>query len=220
MGVISGRSLSDLRMHVGIDGLFYVGNHGLESCGPGLLLHSCQAAKAQRELKRLIDSLVAETATLDGIFIEEKGVSASVHWRLASEEVRKHAYAIVRTAVAQYPRLQLSSGKCVWELRPKEGWKKGDAIKYLMARLRLAPEDVIYMGDDLTDEDAFRALPTGLTFHVGGKNPETAARYRIHDFTDVQALLLCLLGLRSRMRAEESEITAREAERMATRESV
>jgi len=205
IGVVSGRALSDVQMRVGIEGLFYAGNHGLEFSGPGVHFHSRDAARTRGEFECLIASLVAKTATLDGVFIEEKGMSALVYWRLASEEVREKARAILGAAIAQYPRFGLSCGKDAWELRPKGAWNIGEAITHLMTRLRLAPEEVIYIGDGLGDEDSFRALSTGLTFHVGGKNTETAAHYRIHDFTDVQAFLFCLLGMRSRMHVEALE---------------
>jgi trehalose-phosphatase len=101
------------------------------------------------------------------------------------------------TVARSYPRLQATLGKCVWELRPKEGWNKGDALKYLATRLNLTPEDTLYLGDDFTDEDAFAVTSSGLTFRVGGANRSTIARFEMRDHADVQGFLLCVLGVRS-----------------------
>lgn len=210
---ISGRSLADVRMHVNIEGAYYVGNHGLEFGGPGIAMQSSHASRAHGELKRIIAELVEKTAQLEGVFIEEKGVSASVHWRLATVENCERAHAIVSQVITQYPRLRLHVGKCVWELRPRDGWNKGDAITHLMARLRVPAEDVIFLGDDITDEDAFRAATGGLTFRVGDRDVETAAHYQINDPADVQAFLLCVLGVRSKMHTGNAiEIPARHPE--------
>ncbi len=205
LAIISGRALADVQMHVGVEGLYYVGNHGLELSGPGITLHNPHASKAHGELEKAVAFLVEETASLEGVFIEDKGATAAVHWRLASEESQETLRDIAQIAVAKYPRLRIAEGKCVWEIRPKDGWNKGDALTHLTIRLRLAPEDVLYLGDDVTDEDAFRAAPKGLTFRVGEAGEETAAQYRIRDTADAQAFLLCVLGVLSGRHASERE---------------
>ena len=186
-----------MQLHVGIDSLFYVGNHGLELCGPAIEIHSPHASKAHGQLIQAVASLVESTALLEGVFVEDKGASASVHWRLASKVSQEILCELVHSVAEAQPLLRLAAGKCVWELRPKAGWNKGDALGYLCTRLRLAPEDTLYLGDDLTDEDAFRVVPSGLTFRVGGDGEETAAQYRIRDAADAQAFLLCTLGVRT-----------------------
>jgi len=197
LAIISGRALADVQLHVGIDSLFYVGNHGLELCGPAIEIHSPHASKAHGQLIQAVASLVESTALLEGVFVEDKGASASVHWRLASKVSQEILCELVHSVAEAQPLLRLAAGKCVWELRPKAGWNKGDALGYLCTRLRLAPEDTLYLGDDLTDEDAFRVVPSGLTFRVGGDGEETAAQYRIRDAADAQAFLLCTLGVRT-----------------------
>jgi trehalose-phosphatase len=197
LAIISGRALTDVRLHVGVEGLFYVGNHGLEISGPGISLHNPHATKAHGQLEKAVAFLVEATASLEGVFIENKGATAAVHWRLASQVSQEALRSLVQLAVVRYPRLRIAEGKCVWEVRPKEGWNKGDALRHLTIRLGLAPEDALYLGDDVTDEDAFRAVPGGLTFRVGGDGEETAAKYRIQDAADAQALLRCVLEIRS-----------------------
>jgi len=140
LAIISGRALADVQLHVGVEGLFYVGNHGLELSGPGIVLHSPSASKARGELASAVAFFVEKTASLEGVFIEDKGASASVHWRLASEASRAILNDLVHTVADAHPRLRLASGKCVWELRPKGGWNKGDALSHLATRLRLTAE--------------------------------------------------------------------------------
>ncbi len=197
--------MHDVQMHVGIEGLYYVGNHGLELSGPGITLHNPAASKAHGELEKAIAFMVEHTASLEGVLVEDKGATAAVHWRLASGESRETLRNLMQMTVPNFPRLRIAEGKCVWEIRPKDGWNKGDALSHLTIRLGLAPEGVLYLGDDLTDEDAFRAAPNGLTFHVGGASEETAARYRIRDTADAQAFLLCVLGVLSGRQASERE---------------
>ena len=197
LAIISGRALADVRLHVGIENIFFAGNHGLELAGPGVELHHPNASKAHSELEKAVSLLVEKTATLPGVFVEYKGPTAAIHWRLAAEKVREALREIVTDAVATSSRLQLVAGHCVWELRPKGGWNKGDALRHLATRLGCAPGDVLYIGDDTTDEDAFQVVKSGLTFRVGVPAVETVARYRMRDAADVQSFLLCLLGIRS-----------------------
>jgi trehalose 6-phosphate phosphatase len=197
LAIVSGRALADVQMHVGVAKIFYAGNHGLELSGPGIELHSPYVSKAHLDLAKAVAFLVEETAVLDGVFVEDKGASAAVHWRLASHDNRETLRRLVQVAVADHPRLRLVEGKCVWEVRPREGWNKGDAVIHFATRLDLKPEDVLFLGDDVTDEDAFSAISGGLTFRVGATCEKTAARYRIADAADAQAFLLCVLGVRS-----------------------
>lgn len=198
LAIISGRALADVQMHVGVEGIYYAGNHGLEISGPGIEMHNPHASKTHGDLEKCVALLIEQTASLPGVLVEHKGATAAIHWRLASEESRVVLRSLLQTVVASHSRLRLVAGKCVWEIRPREGWTKGDALTHLTIRLGLASEDVIYLGDDLTDEDAFHVARRGLTFRVGGAGEETAARYHIRDAAEAQAFLLCVLGIRSR----------------------
>lgn len=205
LAIISGRALSDVKMHVGIEGAFYAGNHGLEMSGPGLNLHSPQAARVHGDLEKAVAFLVEKTAVLEGVLVEPKGATAAIHWRLASEESRRTLAGLMQAVVMNFPRLRLTTGKCVWELRPREGWNKGDALAHLANRAGVSTRDTIYLGDDVTDEDAFRAADGGLTFHVGPPGEETAAQYRTRDPDDVREFLCAILGLRTGVIAMDAE---------------
>lgn len=198
LAIISGRALSDLQIRVGIPDLLYVGNQGLELSGPGMVMRSPYTSKAHLELDKAVRALVVRTAALSGVFVEYKGVSLAVHCRLASEGHREILREMMYSTVEEFPRLKLSGGKFVWELRPKDGWSKGEALVHLMTRLGLTQSETVCLGDDLCDEDAFLAARDAHTFRVGGAGEETAARYHLRDAADTQALLLCLLGIFSK----------------------
>ncbi len=197
LAIISGRALADIQVHVGISGIFYAGNHGLELCGPGIEFHDPRADQAHGELAGAVALIVEAASGLEGVFVEDKGVSAAVHWRLAPERSRTQLHELMRLVADVNPHLRLTAGKCVWELRPQHGWNKGNVLMHLIGHLGLDPEEVIFLGDDLTDEDAFRVMPGGCSFRVGGHHEFTAARYYLNDEADARAFLLCLLGLRT-----------------------
>lgn len=200
VAIVSGRRLADLREQVGVAGLFYAGNHGAEISGPGMDVLEELTAETVRELAQANAFLKAGTEVLDGVMVENKGLNIAVHWRLAPQRHRDALAELMHRALAAFPSLRLAGGKCVWELRPRKSWNKGDALALLASRLELGLDRVIYIGDDATDEDAFHAVDNELTFHVGGLGDATAARYQLRDPADVQAFLLCVLGVRSKVR--------------------
>jgi trehalose 6-phosphate synthase/phosphatase len=192
VAVVSGRSLSAVREIVDEAGLTYAGNHGLEIDGPDLphfvhedLVHYRERAK---ELARALKS-----CEVDGAWTEAKGPTLTFHYRAVPENRRAEIVDEVRSIIntAGY---QARSAHCAVEARPPIGWDKGRAVLHIL-RTRYGPSwseevRVIYVGDDQTDEDAFRFL-AGLasTFRVGSADTPTAARRRLPDVNAVQALL-------------------------------
>jgi len=83
VGVISGRRLTELKSLVAIQGLYYSGNHGLEIEGPGLKYINTQAEAARSTMQELAAQLAEALENIDGVIIQEKGLSVSVHFRLA-----------------------------------------------------------------------------------------------------------------------------------------
>ena len=133
---------------------------------------------------------------MPGALVEPKGLTTSVHYRNVSPEHRDDLARIVHEAVAtDAARFVLTAGHCVWEIRPRVRWHKGQASTGSSAiseirRGRL----VFYLGDDRTDEDAFASLPDGVTVKVGSPGAPTRARYRLPDPDSVQAFLVWLVG--------------------------
>jgi trehalose 6-phosphate phosphatase len=201
LAVLSGRALGDVRERVAVPGIFYAGNHGLEISGPGIERVHPAAAVVVPALRRLRTACTQALDGVEGVIVEDKGVSLSVHYRLvADEDARAHVRATVREVAAAEPEVHVTEGKMVMELRPDVAWHKGAALGFLRSALhedRAAP--ALFIGDDRTDEDAFRALPPGSwAIIVAEAVPAaTAASAWLRDPAEVAALL-------ERLAAEEA----------------
>ena len=160
VAIISGRDLAVLRGLVGLDCLFYAGSHGFEIGGPDGWHEAVeQGGEALPELDRVEAELRRELAEIPGRAIERKRFALAIHYRrAAAADVPRIAQAVDRVA-ARHPRLRKGSGKKVWRLQPDIAWDKGRAVLLLLERLDLDRPQImpIYIGDDLTDEDAFAA---------------------------------------------------------------
>ena len=111
----------------------------------------------------------------------------ALHYRLVHESARPRVQAIVDRLLAEHPdELKMTPGKMVFELQPRLDWDKGKAVLYLLRALRLDRDDVVpvYLGDDITDEDAFAALAgRGIGVFVGRPDdPEVAGRGTAAEF--------------------------------------
>jgi len=204
VGIISGRALNDLIERVGIDGLIYAGNHGLEIRGPGLRFVNPVADELRPILNVLHHALSSALGTLKGVFVEHKGLGLSVHYRLA-EVPRELIEEAVRRVVGSMPagaQTLTTDGKKVIEIRPAAGWDKGRAVKLLMKRYgkggRRSGLLPIYLGDDRTDEDAFKVIAAygpGISIRVGEPDALSSARYFVTSVEEVSVFLESLLGI-------------------------
>ena len=186
--VISGRSRIDLRTRVGIEELIYAGNHGLEIRGPRCFFVEPVAAARSAELRRLTDRLAVTLLPFQGVHVENKGLTASVHYRRAAPS---HAPLLKRIVLDELEpavsRFRVASGKKVFEILPRTAWDKGAAVHCVNGELDGEGLLAVYFGDDRTDEDAFVALPEGITVKVG-PGP-TGARYRASGPGEVHSFL-------------------------------
>ncbi|MFO0851282.1 MAG: trehalose-phosphatase [Gemmataceae bacterium] len=175
--VVSGRELDDLVPRVGVPGLACAGNHGLEITGPGLDFRHPEAVERRPHLAALVAELSAAVAGIPGAWVQDKGLSASVHFRQTDLDRIPDVEATVRRLHEPHrDRFVLRPGKMVLEVRPAVDWHKGRAIEWLTPRLGGGLP--VFFGDDQTDEDGFRAATDGLTVLVGPPRP-TAAQYRV-----------------------------------------
>jgi trehalose 6-phosphate phosphatase len=159
LAIVSGRALADLRERVGIDGITYAGNHGLEIVGPRVSRLHPEAAAARPHLERAAEELEPLLAEFPGAWLEDKGLTLSLHYRALAEEQVPRLTAAVLERVSRVRGLRLTHGKKVLEVRPKVDWHKGRAVLYLLEELRPPTgTPALYFGDDTTDEDAFVAL--------------------------------------------------------------
>jgi trehalose-phosphatase len=202
IAVVSGRALEDVRARVAIDGVFYGGNHGLEIEGPGVQRVHVDAAAARPALAACAEHLRPHVDALPGAILEDKGLTLSVHYRQVPGD-RDGAGARllqeVRALATKFPGLRVTTGKMVIELRPDVQWDKGRAVRFLLAALEAGAGSmlpVIFIGDDITDEDAFRAISAdGQGIVVAPEPPaETAAALWVRSPAEVTMLLHALGG--------------------------
>lgn len=202
VGIISGRALSDLKNKVGIDGIIYAGNHGLEIEGPGFSLVNPLAEEIKPILRVLSHVLRRAMGAIKGVLVEDKGLTLSVHYRqVATGEVPQVQSIFQRMVggVQALGKVRVSRGKEVLEVRPAVAWDKGKAIKVLMKKYGKSNQRntlPVYLGDDLTDEDGFRAIAgyeNGISVFVGEDSRSTGARYYLESSPEVSRFLGLLL---------------------------
>ena len=193
VAVVSGRALDDVRERVGIEGIAYAGNHGLELHRNGSTTVHPVAAKRRERLQRIREHLEDRLEPIEGTAIEDKAVTLTIHFRRTPDEEVPAVREAVQDTVSRFgdDRIECTDGKQILELRPAVRWHKGMAVSLLAAS---QPDDwlPIYIGDDTTDESAFRAvMPDGIAIHVG--HDETDASYQVPSQSDVAD---CLANLR------------------------
>jgi trehalose 6-phosphate phosphatase len=172
--VISGRSYVDIRKKVGIKKIIYVCNHGMEIKGRGLSFSVKNSKKYKEEINKICRNLNQQLKGIKRIWVENKGLTASVHYRLADSEDIKKAKQIMSPVIKTFNNLKLRRGKKVWEIKPNIDWNKGKAVQYVLERSAgknwKRKSAVVYIGDDQTDEDVFSLLKQhGITALVSRK---------------------------------------------------
>ncbi len=192
VAVVSGRDLADVRKLVGLYNLVYAGSHGFDIAGPGgLRIQHEESAAFTAAVKRATEKLGPALAGIGGALVEPKRFAVAVHYRQVADDKVSEVEAVVDQVLESVPELKKTHGKKVFELRPRFDWDKGKAVLWLLSALKQTGPDILpfYIGDDLTDEDAFRALADrGVTVFVG-KPERTAARYVLEDTKQVSAFL-------------------------------
>ena len=198
LAIISGRAIADLRQRVGLENLIYAGNHGLEINGPGVDFIEPVAAERLKALGELSRHLRARLHGIPGVEVENKVLSASVHFRRTPAgrvaEIRK---AVNDAVIFDGHPFAVTEGRKVLEIRPRVPWDKGRAVRGILQTAGKPDALPIYLGDDATDEDAFEALPEGITVSVG-KAHETSAQYYLERQDLVSSFLLWLSELREK----------------------
>ena len=195
VAIISGRPLSEIKNFIGIKNIIYSGNHGFEIEIKGKKIIQNTDHWTKNEIRRIKDKLAKEIKKIDGAFLEDKGLTLSVHWRLTSKKDLPKLFALIRETIRANSRLKLTKGKKVWEIRPNVDWHKGKAVEWILSRLptfySLLP---VYIGDDATDEDAFKTLKNSITVKVG-KSKKSKAKYYIKNQSEIKKLLISFLNL-------------------------
>jgi trehalose-phosphatase len=187
--VVSGRSASDLRARADMPGLIVAGNHGLELAGPGWEYVDPAVAQSAPTVHQLGESLARALEGYPGVHVEEKGLSVAVHYRHAAPEQHDAIHSAVHGVLANSSHpFVLTAGRMCFDVRPRVFWNKGEMVKWVLARVERPAALVVFVGGDPTDEDAFAALPDGVTVRVGS-GPETAAKYHVDGPDGVRKFL-------------------------------
>lgn len=198
VAIVSGRSLRELEDLVPVDGLFYVGAHGAEMRAPRGERQRLAPDGAREHLKLLARKLDTTLTGCPGCRLEHKEFGLALHYRQARDEVAQTALAhflrlgepLVRTGAFEWLK-----GKKVLELRPARV-NKGHAVRELLKQYARPEEQPVYIGDDETDEDAFRILRnSGITVLVSPEARPTWARYRVDSPQEVHRLLELLADI-------------------------
>jgi len=197
--VVSGRGREDVAGLVGVDGLNYAGSHGYDIEAGGSsgqetdepIRHEV-AAEVLPLVEELTRQLEDELSDVDGTVVEPKRFTVAVHYRMVADGEVARVEETVRSAVSNHPELRVADGKKVFEIRPDLDWDKGKAILWLQEALGLDGDDVLplYVGDDTTDEDAFRILgDEGLGVVVTDTPRPTHATHQLQDTVEVREFL-------------------------------
>ncbi|NHN42695.1 trehalose-phosphatase [Halorubellus sp. JP-L1] len=189
VGVVSGRALADLKERVGVEGVVYAGNHGLELEHRGETEVHPAAATHRPHLREVRRELEGRVGDVRGCEVEDKDLTLSVHYRRTPPALVENVRDGVRDVVPEDdPDLRVNEGKAVLEVRPAIDWDKGSAILYLVEHLE-GVRRIVYVGDDVTDEDAFDVLDDeDVGVHVGPGHG-SAADYRVDSQDEVAPFL-------------------------------
>ena len=190
--VVSGRALDDVRERVGVEGIDYAGNHGLEYRHGGETSVHPAARERVETVQAVREALEAELGGVEGAHVEDKRVTLTVHHRHAAPEDVERVRATTESVVERLGEgeLETTDGKAILEVRPAVEWDKGEALSWFADQHE---EDVVplFVGDDVSDEAGFRAAhPRGAGIRVGGEiDRETRAAAAVETPAEVTEIL-------------------------------
>ncbi|KAL2527410.1 putative trehalose-phosphate phosphatase D [Abeliophyllum distichum] len=216
--IISGRSRDKVYEFVKLDDVYYAGSHGMDIMGPPLLEKSYDdkyQINAQDEkgkeftifqpaqeylpsIGKMLEELKTRTRDIPGALVEDNMFCISVHYRHVLKEDYEALEQIVWSVLSDHSCFHMTRGKKVMEIRPSIKWNKGDALEYLLDTLGFADSSNVlpfYLGDDKTDEDAFKVLKgrgQGYPIVVSSIPRETSASYSLRDSSEVLSFLVRL----------------------------
>jgi len=192
VAILSGREREEMRRRVNIDGIVYAGSHGFDIAGPRGL-----RKQVAREFLPVLDAaekeLKEELAGLAGVLVERKRFAVAAHYRQVTDKNVPRVERAVSGVAAHHRELRKILGKKVRELQPDIDWNKGKALLWLLKVTGPEQQEIfpVYIGDDLTDEDAFRVLPQRGIGIVVSEQPQatTAAHYLLKSPAEVERFL-------------------------------
>ncbi|HDZ88555.1 MAG TPA: trehalose-phosphatase, partial [Nitrospirae bacterium] len=161
----------------------------------GNLIISQDSSEINIKLKEILEKLNRGLSHIPGVFIEDKGITASIHFRNVWIKHLGELFSVFWGIIKDYEDIfRITSGKKVFEIRPLNAWNKGDAVNYIMYKFGKAMIP-FYIGDDTTDEDAFRAVRgRGISVCVGGS---LEADYYLKNQEEIGKFMKFLVEMKS-----------------------
>ena len=197
VAIISGRDLLDVRKLVNVDGIVYAGCHGFEiMTADGMRHDSPDWIKFLPFIDRAETEFRSSMQAIPGVLVERKRFAISVHYRKVDPSLVQEVERRFDAVVSSLPQLRKTEGKKVFEVLPNVEWNKGKALLFLMSFLGLDQKGTrpIFIGDDLTDEEAFKVIrDTGTGIVVGKVQRNSFARYYLLNPTEVRIFLKNLI---------------------------
>lgn len=202
VAVISGRDLAAIQNFVKLDNTYYAGSHGFDISGPADLTLEMQKGKEFLPVLDKAQSQLEENLThIPGAALERKQFSIAIHYRNVKQAQVTTVRQTVRQVQTDHPELRITEGKKVFELQPDIEWHKGKALTWLMEKLNLNLDTYypMYIGDDITDEDAFESLKTiGTSIIVKGSFHPTSADFVLENPRETAAFIETLFDEKER----------------------
>lgn len=191
--IISGRPLDDVKRKTGIPGIDLSGNHGLEWEIDGKYHNSTDLNHIKPTFSKIKELLNKLKNKYNGVLIEDKKITIAVHFRLLKEKYNEEFLSKVKNFLNKYQgkEINYTLGKKVIDIKPNTDWNKGGFCKYYINELKEKLQKqfgVIYIGDDTTDEDAFKVLKNEITIRVGHA-VNSSAGYYLNDQTEVNKFI-------------------------------
>lgn len=203
VAVVSGRDVTDVRGKVEVPGIFYAGSHGFDIVSPSgepvVDERLDRFATYLAPLDAATEQLNHRLQDVPGAQVERKRFAIAVHFRRVADSDYPLIEEAVRATAPGVPSLRVATGKKIFEFRPDFDWDKGRAIRWLIGELGLNRSTAapIYLGDDTTDEDAFRAIrKRGIGIVVGREGEPSLARYALENTGEVTSFLAKIAEMR------------------------
>lgn len=197
VALLSGHPLAELRDHVAIPSLVYVGDHGIEIQGASLRFEHPEAGRRRAGLENLNQRLTAVPLLFPGVRVGARALATTIHFGGADEASRDQIKIIVDNLVPEsHPDFVVSEGKQCYEIRPRLEWNKGSAVRWIRERIKATDVLPVVVGDDPTEEDAYVTLGDAISIRAGSGLPgPTTARYSLSGQGSVGDVIAWLLDL-------------------------
>ena len=193
LAIVSGRGRRNLQTLVDLPGIFYAGDHGLDIMGPDISMIHPKVKKFLPLIQNISKSLDKSLTHIPGVIVEKKKMSVAIHYRQVSkEDLPGLKLPLKKILKENRENIRLLKGKKVIEFLPNIEWNKGKAVLWILNTLRLdwSGQKIFYLGDDTTDEDAFRILRTrGTSILIAEKAEKSAADFRLSSPEEVKCWL-------------------------------